>query len=125
MRVWTPGWAWDDVRGALTEQLPPGARFWLDRNPQAVFVNRYDRDYFVSGDNRIRATLDLNQCVFDQRLRQQPNIRHAAIMQDTVVLEFKFAPEDRPLATDLLADIPVRLGRHSKYMNAVRAISFL
>ncbi|MFQ5610490.1 MAG: polyphosphate polymerase domain-containing protein [Woeseiaceae bacterium] len=125
MRVWAPGWGWDDVRGALAEQLPPDARFWLDRNPMAVFLSGYDREYFVSGDGRIRATLDLDQRVYDQRMRQRPNFRHASVLEDTVVLEFKFAPADRVLATDLLADIPVRLGRHSKYMNAVRAISFV
>ena len=125
MRVWTPGWAWEDVRVALVEQLPPGARFWLNRNPQAMFINRYDRDYFVSGDGRVRATLDANQRVFDQRLRQKPNFRRAAVLQDTVVLELKFAPEDRDLAADLVAEVPVRLGRHSKYVNAVRAIAFV
>lgn len=125
MRVWAPGWAWQDVRMALREQLPPGGYCQLDRNPQAMFINRYDRDYFVSGDGRIRATLDTGQQVFDQRLRQTPNLRRPAIMQDTVVLELKFSPDDRALGTDLLADVPVRIGRHSKYMNAVRAIAMV
>ena len=125
MRVWAENWNWQDVRMALLEQLPPGARFWLDQNPQTVFINRYDRDYFVSGDGRIRATLDTGQRAFDQRLRQTPNLQRAAIMQDTVVLELKFSPQDRAFATDLLADVPMRIGRHSKYMNAVRAIAMV
>lgn len=125
MRVWAPEWSWQDVRMAMLEQVPPGARFWLDQNPQPMFINRYDRDYFVSGDGRIRATLDMGQAVFDQRLRQTPNLRRSAIMQDTVVLELKFSPEDRVYGSGLLSDVPVRIGRHSKYMNAVRAIAMV
>lgn len=125
MRVWTPGWAWDDVRLSLLEQTPPTAKLWLDRNPQTVFVNRYEREYFVSGDGRIRATIDTVQRVFDQRLRSLPNFRNVSITQDTLVLEFKFAPEDRALAAQVLAGVPVRLGRHSKYMNAVRSVAMV
>lgn len=125
MRVWAPGWAWQDVRMALREQLPPGAHFWLDQHPQAMFINHYDREYFVSGDGRIRATLDTGQQVYDQRLRHAPNLERRAVIQDTVVLELKFSPDDRALGTDLLADVPVRIGRHSKYMNAVRAIAMV
>ena len=125
MRVFAPGWSWQDIRMALLEQTPPGGRFWLDQNPQAMFINRYDREYFVSSDGRIRATLDTNQQVFDQRLGQKPNLRRAAMLQDTVVLELKFSHEDRALGTDLLADAPMRIGRHSKFMNAVRAIAMV
>ncbi len=125
LRVWTPGWSWHDVRYSLIEQIPGPARLWLDRNPQAVFINRYKRDYFISGDGRIRATIDTRQRALDQRLRNVPNFSNEAILQDTLVLEFKFAPEDRQIAVGVLEDVPVRLGRHSKYMNAVRSISMV
>ena len=90
-----------------------------------MFINRYDREYFVSGDGRIRATLDTNQQVYDQRLGQTPNLERPAMLQDTVVLELKFSHEDRAHGTDLLADVPIRIGRHSKFMNAVRAIAMV
>jgi hypothetical protein len=125
MRVWTPGWSWQDVRYSLIEQIPRAARTWLDANPQPVFINRYNREYFVSGDGLVRATIDTGQCAFDQRFGTMPNLRNAAALQDTVVLEFKFAPQQRALASTMLSSIPVRLGRHSKYMNAVRAIAMV
>jgi hypothetical protein len=46
-------------------------------------------------------------------------------MQDTLVFEFKFARADRQLAVELLAKMPLRVGRHSKYMNAVRALAMV
>jgi hypothetical protein len=125
MRVWTPHWSWHDVRFSLVEQVPRSARRWLDCNPQPVFINRYEREYFVSGDGLIRATIDTNQRAYDQRWHAMPNLSNPAVMQDTVVLEFKFAPEHRQIAVGMLADIPVRLGRHSKYMNAVRSIAMV
>lgn len=125
MRVWASGWSWQDFRFALLEQVPPAAKLRLDQNPQTVFVNRYDREYFVSGDGLVRATLDTGQRAYDQRLRAVPNFSNPAPLYDTVVLELKFARAHRQLASELLADVPVRLGRHSKYMNAVRSIAMV
>jgi hypothetical protein len=125
MRVWTPGWSWQDFRFSLLEQVPPAARLWLHRNPQTLFINRYDRNYFISGDGRVRATIDIAQRAFDQRQGALPNFRNQSVLQDTVVLEFKFAQEDRSLAARMLANVPLRIGRHSKYMNAVRAIALV
>ena len=30
-------------------------------------MNRYEREYFVSGDGRVRATIDTRQRAYDQR----------------------------------------------------------
>ena len=38
------------------------------RIPQPTLYNRYDRDYFVTGDGAIRVTLDFNLFVCSQRL---------------------------------------------------------
>ena len=125
MRVWVPGWAWDDVRSSILEQTTNGAKHWLDQAPHAVFINRYRREYFVSGNGRVRATIDTEQRIFDQRMRAMPNLHVPSVSQDTLVLELKFAPEDRLTANRILADVPMRIGRHSKYMNAVRAIALV
>ncbi len=41
----------------------------------------------------------------------------------SLVVEIKFSRPDRHQAAELLENIPIRIGRHSKYMNAVRSIS--
>jgi hypothetical protein len=88
-------------------------------------LNRYVREYFQTANGRIRATIDRQQQVFDQRVSSVPNFERPAITQDTLVVEFKFARADRQLAVALLANMPLRVGRHSKYMNAVRAIAMV
>lgn len=122
---YSAGATWAQVRAALRAQLPAGGRLLLDLNPQPVMLNRYRREYFQTADGRIRATIDTDQQYFDQRTGSTPNFSRAAISQDTLVVEFKFAREDRQVAVALLADMPLRAGRHSKYMNGVRAIALV
>jgi hypothetical protein len=121
--IWSPGTDWQEIRSALRSQIPPHARFWFDQYPLPIMLNRYQRRYFVTADRRIRATIDTEQQAFDQRQGARPNLRRPAVMQNTLVVEFKFAPDARQAAAELLADIPFRLGRHSKYMNALRSIA--
>jgi len=116
---------WRAIRAAIRAQLPPDGRLWLDQNPMPVILNRYLREYFETADRRIRATIDTCQCVYDQRSGSKPNFDRPAISQDSLVVEFKFAREDRQYAVRLLADMPLRVGRHSKFMNGVRAIGFV
>jgi len=116
---------WPDIRASIRDQISPAGQLWLDHNPLPVMLNRYQREYFESGDRRIRATIDTCQQVFDQRSGRLPNFYKQAITQDTLVVEFKFARADRQDAVSLLAHMPLRIGRHSKYMNAVRAVGLV
>ena len=123
--TWSDHSTWADIRHAMRASLSPGAWLWFDQNPQPMMINRYCRDYFVSSDGRIRATLDTNQRVYDQRSAAHLNVTRPAVMQKTLVVEFKFARADRQAAVELLAKMPLRVGRHSKYMNAMRAAAFV
>ncbi|NOY61888.1 MAG: polyphosphate polymerase domain-containing protein [Gammaproteobacteria bacterium] len=95
---------------------------WLHANPMPVMINRYQRKYFVSADDKIRATIDVNQEVWDQRYKPRPNFRYHSIPADNLVLEIKFDRKDRELASEVIQGLPVRVSRHSKYVNGVRAI---
>jgi hypothetical protein len=119
---WSPDFGWAELRSRIRAQLPADGRLWFDQNPQPVLLNRYWREYFVTADGRIRATIDTGQQAFDQRYARLPNVRSPAIMQDTLVLELKFARADRHRAVALLAAAPLRVGRHSKFMNGMRAV---
>lgn len=122
---WCEGRGWSDTRAALREQLPADGRFWFDQNPLPVMLNRYERQYFVSADGMVRATIDVNQRVWDQRYGSLPNFTRQAVTQDTLVVEFKFSREHRQTVVAMLRGFPLRIGRHSKFMNAMRAIGFV
>lgn len=122
---WRPDLSWNEVRAALREQLAANGRLWLDQNPLPIMLNRYERQYFVSADSLVRATIDVNQRVYDQRYGALPNFSRQAVMQDTLVVEFKFSREHRQQVVEMLRGFPLRIGRHSKFMNAVRAIAMV
>lgn len=113
---------WRAIRHKLRGSLDPQARLWLDANPQVVLVNRYDREYFVSRDGRVRVTLDAHQRVFDQRFGERPNLTRPANLPDTVVVEFKFAREHRRDGSRAIQGLPVRASRNSKYVIGVQSL---
>jgi len=114
--------SWKGIRENLIQQLEPEAKLWLDSNPQLVMINRYFREYYVTRDNKVRATIDTHQQVFDQRYKRHPNIKHAANLPKTLVLEIKFDRSDRDLASNIVQGLPLRISRNSKYMIAVQSI---
>jgi len=119
---YAPKASWHDIRRAMVEQVPIEAKHWLDTNPLPVLINRYYRNYFVSADGKVRATIDTHQQVWDQRFTSRPNFNHRASSADTLVVEFKFDRKDQHLANQTLQGIPLRVSRHSKYVNGTRAI---
>lgn len=124
-----PGWSnessWRDVIASMRAALPLDGRMWLDRNPLPTLLNSYRREYFVSSDGAIRATIDTAQRVCDQRFARSPNLKYAAALEDTVVVEFKFARQERLRASRMFRGFPLRVGRHSKYMNGMRAVGLV
>jgi len=115
---------WRDINRRLCDILPHEGRLWLQTYPAPTILNRYLRRYFVSHDERIRVTVDTDQCVWDQRYKSAPNYDQQSQLPDTLVVEVKFAREDRDLASVIIQTMPIRVSRHSKFMNGVRAVSF-
>lgn len=114
---------WNKIRRNLLGQLPPEGRTWLDIYSDPILINRYSRRYFVSHDEKIRVTVDTNQAVWDQRFKPMPNFNRKANIPESLVIEVKFDRKDRDLASNIIQTIPVRVSRHSKYMNGLSAIS--
>jgi hypothetical protein len=118
----TQGLSWREIRQNLREHLSQEGRVWFDANPFPIIINRYHRLYFLSADGRIRATVDTKQAVWDQRFKPYPNYSHRANLPNSMVIEFKFNREHRDYASGVLQGMPLRVSRHSKYINGVRAI---
>jgi hypothetical protein len=118
-----PNANWATIREEIETQITPRGSIWLADNPAPMIINRYVRRYFVSSCQRLRATIDWDQAVWDQRYQSQPNFNIKAHLPDTVVVELKFARDERELASAAIQGIPLRVGRHSKYMNAIRAVA--
>lgn len=117
--------SWRDIRQMMMEQLDGDARNWITLNPHPVIINHYYRRYFVSRDDRIRATIDSRQAFFDQRYKPSPNFNSRSNIPRVLVLEFKFGRQDRTMASQILQGVPIRVSRNSKYVFGIGSITGL
>ncbi len=85
-------------------------------------INRYYLNYLVTSDGKMRATIDTRQEVWDQRYTSRPNFNLKANLPETLVVEFKFDRDLQRMASKLLQGFPLRVSRHSKYVNGALAI---
>ncbi|MDH4318338.1 MAG: polyphosphate polymerase domain-containing protein [Desulfobulbaceae bacterium] len=123
MAPWEEGCSWTKIKQLIRDQLPLEGRLWFEHYPLPVIINRYEREYFLSGDGLVRVTIDQNQSIFDQRRKSGPNFTLAAPLPDIIVVEIKFHHSDRERAARIAQGIPIRASAYSKYVNGVRAVS--
>lgn len=115
---------WNNVKSKIASQLPKEASHILKMYNFPIIINRYKRNYFCSVDKKIRITVDRDQIVHDQRFNSIPSLDKKANLPDTIVIELKFNRDNFELASDVMQGFPVRVSRHSKYINAVDAVSW-
>jgi len=115
---------WNAVIKNISSQLPPVASHILLSYSHPIIINRYERSYFRSFDKKIRLTVDRFQTVHDQRNKCFPEVSTKANLPETVVVEIKFDRNDHDLANNIMQTFPIRVSKHSKYMNALDAVSF-
>ena len=112
---------WRDIVGNLLKQISLKGKMWLHEHPQPMMVNRYRRQYFISADRQFRATIDSQLKSFDQRYKPFPNIHHAINIPRTIVLEIKCPSSEFQTTSKILAHLPFRVSRHSKYMTGLKS----
>jgi hypothetical protein len=116
------GQDWATIKRTIIRHGGPQAALWLEQFSVPIMINRYRRKYYESACRRVRITLDFDQQVWDQRYCDAPSHIRPANLPETFVFECKFARGERALAERILLGLPIRVSRHSKYMNAVNAI---
>ena len=115
------GGRWRDIRRRIRAELPPSAQQRFDLSAMPTIINSYQRSYHASHDRKVRVTLDTHQRVWDQRFKPWPNVQHPAPLVPTLIVEFKFDPADRKAAESIMATLPMRAGKSSKYVAGVLA----
>jgi hypothetical protein len=113
---------WVEIIAAIRDELGNDLQIYLDDTSFPTLINKYQREYYVSGDGIVRATLDYSQSVFDQRYSAFPNLQFAAEKSDDLIIEFKANSEQHRRLAEVVADIPLRVGRYSKYIHAVESL---
>jgi hypothetical protein len=98
-------------------RLPVDVRESCARRPQ-MFFNRYQRAYFSDVENRFRITLD-NRLQYARASSGQRLSHRLDSMPGYMVVELKYAVQDEALQNFAVQSIPLRLTRHSKYLNGL------
>lgn len=115
---------WPSILEKIRKDCPPRFLRVLDVAQRPVLINSYERDYLVSNDGRVRITLDRPQSVFSQWATTRPDITIDGSRRDVMIIEAKVANRDRDRLAEVLADFPLTVGRHSKYVTGVHASIF-
>ena len=110
------------INNKIVAELPENAGLFFKQNNNPQIINQYEREYFKTKNQRFRVTIDRNIGVFDQRKSNIPNITKKTASQNYVVLEIKFDRKSREGIEDLISNIPIRISKNSKYVNAFRSI---
>ena len=95
----------------------------LHHNPHPVILNRYKRKYFISGDGKVRITVDTNLEIYDQRYKPYINVTAKTNIPQTIIVEIKTDRDNRELLSKVINGIPIRVSRNSKYVNAVTCLN--
>lgn len=101
----------DDVNDELKHQLR------VKSCP--ILINSYQRRYYVSANQKVRATIDFAGVCYDQRFSAYPNISRPNPSQSLIILEVKASVDDRNELSDVVSGFPLRAGKHSKYISAL------
>ncbi len=86
---------------------------------QPVLINYYRREYYVSPDAAVRATLDYDLVAFEQRMASRPNLTRRLPLPSAVVIEVKAAPEYHKRLQELMGFFPIQRSRSSKYVTGL------
>ena len=115
--------SWNRITETLRRNLARAGLPWLIERPQPVIMNCYMRRYFETRDGSIRATIDTDQEVYDQRYGTRPNLRRRTPISPATILEVKAPPELAPEVGAALASLRLRVTRNSKYCQALQYVS--
>lgn len=97
----------------------PLSRCLEERQPS--LINRYHRHYFLSGDGRVRLTVD-SDLTFYTPDRTGAMLGSSAPEDFAMVIELKYAPDDSDRAAEIANGFPCRIARCSKYVLGIEAI---
>jgi len=110
-----------ELTAELRSKAGPNMALLLGLNPCPVLLNRYSRDYFISGDEYVRATVDKDLQFNDLRSSDGLGDAKRVVGPEICVVEFKSSVEDLSNLEKAVARFRYPKTRNSKYAIGVMA----
>lgn len=114
-------WEYGRWLKTIWQAASPSWQHWLSAASQPTLLNSYQREYFVTPDGEIRATLDYDLRVFGQRTAAKPNLSTPSQLEPAIIVEVKCTPNQAERLEEVMAEFPVQRRRYSKYVNGALA----
>jgi SPX domain protein involved in polyphosphate accumulation len=111
--------SWAELLPQLRAQTEGLFDVWLGALARPVLINRYWREYYESGDQDMRVTVDWDQMAYEQFSYPRPNLTAPALDKHQIVVEVKADGKLHRRISDLLTTFPLRTGRNSKFASSV------
>ena len=92
-------------------------KFLLNQQPKSIIT--YDRDYYISFDEKVRVTIDQNLKSFNQENFKKPNLSSSRPHIGFIIFEIKVSEENEALVKEVLKDFPFSAKRFSKYCESI------
>ena len=106
---------WKSIRAQADESWQPHLLTFV----QPTLINCYRREYYVSPDSAVRATLDYEIEAYEQRMASRPNLTRKLPISAVVVIEVKAAQEYHERLQEVMGHFPILRSRSSKYVSGV------
>ncbi len=117
------GCDWSEIQRSILAGIRNGQQSGIFQEmlqaTRPIMINCYQREYYISADERVRLTLDYDQQVYDQWLSARPNLAFRSPSLDRMLIELKSDVQHARYLADVLAEFPLRINRHSKYTSAI------
>jgi len=108
-----------NVVKTISSSLPLNRQIEFSDYSIPFILNRYQRSYYSTQDQKVRVTVDKCIEAYDQRWSNQINKKFKIKTPDLVVVEFKFTLNAKPKSIQLMKKFPFRVSKHSKYITSV------
>lgn len=105
-----------DVVDFLNKTLPLPNRLF------PVSLIRYYRNYYLSADRKVRATIDQQQTYYMYQGRLL--MRQSPFQDSAIILEIKYEAKEDDDCDYIFQHIPFRLTKNSKYVNSIMSNYF-
>lgn len=113
---------WEDIAKEARQKSPESLAPLLCRYNRPVLINSYLRTYYETRDKSLRVTVDEEVTAYSQVLSASPNRSRGHLLPENQIIEIKFNEENRKVAENFLNQLPLRLGRFSKYVQGVQSL---
>ncbi len=113
---------WPIPAKALTDKVQfADSIHWRLRALIPIVALRYERNYFLSTDQKFRVTVDSNLEYFG--LTNDGRAINRSVMHAPVIIELKYFPQYAEEASDISNKLPFRISCFSKYLYSVEGVN--